>query len=389
MSIDEDILFKYNSSNEYYNDKCFPYTTENDTDIIIEDRRNEYINNNLSLCESNCEYNGYDIESKRVSCKCNIKINIPLFSEIIIDKNKLKNNFIDIKSTINIYVIKCYKLLFTKGGIKYNFGSYIIFAIILIQIISLFIFVIKGYHLFKAKIYQKWANKNKKEKLINTINLKNKSKKKKNPPKKIKEKKKKNKKLKLSTKLKSNKHTIYKANNELVNNSNFLFFPKKINKKKDNQLLNKPLIEYNDYELNNLDYSVALKIDKRSYFQYYLSLLRTKHLLIFTFYTNNDYNSKIIKISLFFFSFALYYTVNVLFFTDSTMHKIYEDKGSFNFIYHIPQIIYSTAISSIIYSIVSFLSLSQNNIIQIKSEKNKKSKEIMKCLLIKFFVFIY
>ena len=49
VSIDEDNLFKYNSSNEYYNDKCFPYTTENDTDIIIEDRRNEYINNNLSL----------------------------------------------------------------------------------------------------------------------------------------------------------------------------------------------------------------------------------------------------------------------------------------------------------------------------------------------------
>ena len=86
--------------------------------------------------------------------------------------------------------------------------------------------------MFKAKIYHiKWSNKNKKEKLINTINLKNKSKKKKNPPKKIKEEKKK-KKLKLSTKLKSNKHTIYKANNELVNNSNFLFFPKKITKKK-------------------------------------------------------------------------------------------------------------------------------------------------------------
>ena len=40
---------------------------------------------------------------------------------------------------------------------------------------------------------------------------------------------------------------------------------------------------FNDYEINNLSYDEALKYDKRSYCKYYLSLLRTKHLLIFTF----------------------------------------------------------------------------------------------------------
>ena len=40
-----------------------------------------------------------------------------------------------------------------------------------------------------------------------------------------------------------------------------------------------------------------------------------------------------IKVCLFFFSFGLYFTVNTLFYTDSTMHKIYEDNGSFDFIY--------------------------------------------------------
>ena len=107
-------------------------------------------------------------------------------------------------------------------------------------------------------------------------------------------------------------------------------------------------INYNDYELNNLSYKEALKLDKRTYFQFYFSLLKMKHILIFTFYTYTDYNSKIIKIILFFFSFALYFTINALFFNDKTIHKIYEDHGKFNFIYQIPKILYSTIITSFI-----------------------------------------
>ena len=45
-----------------------------------------------------------------------------------------------------------------------------------------------------------------------------------------------------------------------------------------------------------------------------------------------DYNSMIIKIFLFSFSFGLYYSINALFFTDETMHKIYVDHGIYNII---------------------------------------------------------
>ena len=38
---------------------------------------------------------------------------------------------------------------------------------------------------------------------------------------------------------------------------------------------------YNDNELNELPYKLALIYDKRTYIQYYLSLLRAKHLFIF------------------------------------------------------------------------------------------------------------
>ena len=160
---------------------------------------------------------------------------------------------------------------------------------------------------------------------------------------------------------------------------------------KSNEILK---MKYNDLELNELIYNEALKIDKRNFLEYYLSLLKTKHLIIFTFYTNNDYNSKIIKISLFFFNFSLYFAINGLFFTDPTIHKIYENKGTFNFIYQIPKIMYSTMINSLIYNLISYLSISERNIIKTKKKIKKFTKinkkefdKMVACLKTKFFLY--
>ncbi len=146
--------------------------------------------------------------------------------------------------------------------------------------------------------------------------------------------------------------------------------------------------KYNDQEINTLLYKNALKIDKRTYIEYYISLLKRRQMIIFTFFTTNDYNSRSIKISLFLLSFALYFTVNTLFFNDATMHKIYKDEGKFNFIYQLPNIVYSTLISSIINIILKFLSLSENKIIEIKNNDKKDNiNEIKKCFKIKFILF--
>ena len=67
-------------------------------------------------------------------------------------------------------------------------------------------------------------------------------------------------------------------------------------KEQKEQKIVKPAEFYNDTELNSLSYKEALIIDKRNYFQYYLSLIKKKQILIFTFYITNDYNSIIIKI---------------------------------------------------------------------------------------------
>ena len=59
--------------NEYYTDECIPSTSENGTDIIINDRQNEYVNNNLSLCQNNCSFTGYEQNSKKAIYDCEVK----------------------------------------------------------------------------------------------------------------------------------------------------------------------------------------------------------------------------------------------------------------------------------------------------------------------------
>ena len=144
---------------------------------------------------------------------------------------------------------------------------------------------------------------------------------------------------------------------------------KKIIENKNNQMkdMNKKI---KDFEINSLEYQEAFKLDKRNYFQYYISLLKFNHPLLFAFGSYNDYNSRIIKIFLFFFSFSSDLTINALFFNDDTMHKIYKDRGKFDLLFQIPQILYSTLISKLIDALIKYLALSQDIIVELKQEKN-------------------
>ena len=128
-------------------------------------------------------------------------------------------------------------------------------------------------------------------------------------------------------------------------------------------------MEYTDIEKNELSYRLAKKYDKRNYLEFYISLIKTKHPFIFTFFFNNDYNSKIVKIDIFCISFAIYYTVNALFFDDDTMHQIYQNNGKLNLEYRIPKIVYSTLISTGFNTILQILALSNDLIIVFKQKK--------------------
>ena len=151
--------------------------------------------------------------------------------------------------------------------------------------------------------------------------------------------------------------------------------------------------QLDNYELNELEYESAMKLDKRNFIGIYSSTLKREHLFIFTFITRDDHNIVHVKYTRFIFLLCTDMAMNVFFFSDETMHKMFLDYGKYNFIQQIPQIIYSTIISQIIEIFICYLSLTDKHYYEIKSaEKITKMLilNIMKCIekkIICFFLF--
>ena len=91
----------------------------------------------------------YDYINKRAKCECIIKINFMLITEIPIDKNKLYDNFINLSKMTNLWVFKCYHVLFSKNAIINNIGVYALIPIIILQIILITVFYIKVFPAIK------------------------------------------------------------------------------------------------------------------------------------------------------------------------------------------------------------------------------------------------
>ena len=104
----------------------------------------------MSLCEPECDYIGYDSETKNSKCECEIKEEISIFN-IKIDTKRLLKKFSGLTIS-NIDIIKCYYLIFKKENLIYNIGFYVILFIIILFCIDTIIFIFKGYNLLVKKI---------------------------------------------------------------------------------------------------------------------------------------------------------------------------------------------------------------------------------------------
>ena len=416
VNIDENSLFKHDPNSQFYHDNCFSYTTENGTDIILKDRKQEFINNNLSPRENNCNYTGHNEENKQSSCNCNIKNKMELISEIIDNPNKLSNSFDSEESgsnagVSNIISIKCTNILFTKEGLKNNISSYILLIFILHFLLSIILFIKCGYPLLMNDINEILNEKKKcdKKKINNKSllicqkkNIKKEGstkfwKKKVNFASKKYNKKFNNNNMKFS-KIRETQNASYKIRNLNKIFKSINIISNKIKNKKTNinsskqYLNNKAKESYNDFELNSLDYKNAISFDKRTFCLYYFFLVKIKNPIIFSFCPLKDYNSRIIKLCIFSLSFSIYYAVNFFFFDDKIMHQIYEVGGKYDIIYFLPKITISFVASYYATSLIKFIFLSERNIFEIrKQDKSSLAYSIAekekKNLIIKYNLF--
>ena len=443
-----------NPDSSYYNDICYQFTSENNADITLNLRRKEY--NNIARCEPNCQAKEIKIEKIYCSCeiKTNFenKIGSNIDTKLLLKKFKDIKNIFNIQvlkciklifsfkknygNIISLAILIIYLIILIIFKIKsyyeiINYRDTIIYIKLNINRINLILNnnkKISNEDNNKDNISKKNDNNNninniinnnnnldnenkqkeksKTEKLINlNKNIGNKIFKKKgrnifrkrtkaNPPKGkgVRKKIKSNTFSMNSVRInlnKSNDLGINETKNDLFKNILIKF--NKLSDDKIYEIYNK-LYTKTDLELNELSYEDAIKLDKRIFLEYYLSLVRTKHLIFFSFGKKFDFNSKVIKILLFFFFFNTNFFINALFFTDESMNKIYYEGGTFDFLYNLPQILYSTIITIAINVIIKLLALTEKKFIEFRNDTTEgslleQSQKLIKFLKIKFVTF--
>ena len=423
----------FNINDPFYQDICTPFDSEDGTDMPLSDRINYIFNNDDTKCQSNCKLSVYSLESQYLNCSCSPNEDANDENNVIIEEftaKKIYESFYEVLKYSNYDIFKCFNIINNKNIILKNIGSIIIIIYFCVYLICLIIFIIKGINPLKTRLKNNIEKSNEK----NNLKLKN------NfdflfyPPQKNKSKSKNKSKNKSENKSKNEKNTVVifannsdtKKNNKkikkrkikthiikdkektntkdkflmLSSNNNLNISPSEqntnLNLKKETlkiktKIDNEEKKEYDDFELNELEYTEEIKYDKRSLWQMYWATLKREHLIIFTFINCKDYNLLYIKLTRFVTLMAGDMALNAFFFSDKSMHKLFLNYGKYDFFQQIPQIVYSTIISQLIEVFLCFLSLTDKHIYQIKSALKTISKakieQIIKCVYIKLTIF--
>ena len=314
----------FDFSSIFYNDICTPFTNEYGYDVLLDDRRTDYFDETLRICKGNCKFYGYNTTTNAFSCACPVGEEGNKEEQEIISL-ELPKDFYKKHTNSNIKVFKCATQVFSSEGQKKNFGSYILLACLSAQIGAMVYFFLSG-------------TKQQKGIISGTAN----------PPRRD-----------------DGGSSVQRSIPRVQGNNDEIC---------------------SEIALNNAEYTEVKNKDDRSYWKTYWSFLKNKQLLIFTFYTNNDGNIRVVKISLFILFVAFYFAYTALFFNDKIMRNIYIYNGNTNAAIHVPNIIFSSLACLIATFITKFLSLSGRDLLLIKKNPGLKNK-IEKKIKIKTILF--
>ena len=421
----------FDIKNEFFHDICYPYSEE-DSDMVLKDRVSD-IYENYSMCDNNCEYNGINISTNIINCICDVKTNFNSTSE----PTHLNQMVLDTFKYSNLAVIKCHKLILDFRNKFDNIGFWIFLCLIIIHI-PIFIY----YFIYNISPIQRYiiSEMNKFGYLINVLSPIKKTKGKKNQlksnHKKISNKSRNNisekiilkensyKRLADLNKSKSNKNIrktvgvsknlkkikdknsnkMRKSNNKsitykILNKNYFIIFGNK-NQLGESDIKSNKNISSKYYSLihidannstkrslksniilNNYDFKMAVKNDKRSFWRiFYICLLAKENIInIILFKTPLD--QKPIRFCLFLFNYSCDLALNTIFYSNENISDKYHYEGNnllmFSLVNNIVKIIISSLLSKLL--IISFRHMINSrrdfeNVFKEEEDKLRKDK---------------
>jgi len=378
----------FDQSDAFYTDICYHFESPNGKDIPVKERIKIYYPN-ITLCDAGCTNKGVNLTTMESICEC--KFN-NILSNDLIEGNALIEGSLgqitDIISNSNLDVLKCYKDVFVKEYIIKGIGGFIIILIFLAQLVFVFIFFIIDMGKIRKYLY------NIMESFIKSINKNNKNNKSfqnnnmikmKEPPKKMKKKtrkssinekkEEKNSKSTISGKTENfltNRKLAYNNTPNLLKNKNL-----KTNVSKNSYVLAKQetntnnnnnidMEEYLKTDYDDMEYDDAIKNDKRSFCEFFNDRLKSKQMIVDTFYNKDNIRPMSIKIILFLLNIDLYFVINGLFFSEEYIIELYHLETEDSFFSYIPRSIgrffYATMVSVIVGIIIDCIFLEEKKI---------------------------
>ena len=411
----------FNSTDDFFNDKCYHFD-DNGKDITLSERRLYYFQN-IPLCEKGCVYQGINYTQNTLLCHC--EQSLPTLNEA----NEISTleintaNFISNVSNSNFELFKCTNLVFSINNIKNNAGSLLILILGSLQIPLFFSYIIAIrlkpiYSFLNRFTYRNNPPKRNMNNDLNDISQQN-SIKNLNDSKKDEEDIETNKKTikfnnvtsensnenntisnskksKSFSNNKSNKIIIYRHNNTSERNiiTTEKFEPNyKLDKEKDDDVRG-----FDEDELDELDYSDAVRIDERNFLSFLWRVMKRKIFFLFPFCNLNVFEPFLIKLMWFIFLISSFFFLDAIFFKKLYVQLRYYEVNKVDFNYFIKKeiqvSIYSALVGSFIGILLLYLiSIKKQFVVCIRQSDNldeflKKIKKIIFWYKIKITIFI-
>ena len=127
-------IFVFNSSNPFFLDVCYKYTTSYDADIYLEDRKEKYYIQH-PFCEEGCSLiDGQNYDSKKLTCQCITKNINDNYTNITFYEIEPDEEFKKEYKLPNFKVMGCFGDVLREQNLLKSFIFYINFAMVLAYI---------------------------------------------------------------------------------------------------------------------------------------------------------------------------------------------------------------------------------------------------------------